>query len=35
VATAIGLANLTHFDLRSIAQLAVVGGTLSYALAGV
>ena len=35
VATAIGLANLTHFDLRSVAQLAVVGGTLSYALAGV
>lgn len=35
VATAIGLSNLTHFDLRSVAQLAVVGGTLSYALAGV
>lgn len=35
VATAIGLENLAHFDLRSAAQLAVVGGTMSYALAGV
>jgi len=33
VATAIGLENLTKFDLRSLAQLAVLGGTLSYALA--
>ncbi|WP_281825651.1 DMT family transporter [Jannaschia rubra] len=35
VATAIGLDNLTSFDLRSAAQLAVVGGTISYAFAGV
>ncbi len=35
VATAIGLENLLAFDLRSLAQLAVLGGTLSYALAGV
>ncbi|CTQ50934.1 DMT family transporter [Jannaschia donghaensis] len=35
VATAIGLENLTDLDLRSLAQLAVVGGTISYALAGV
>ncbi len=35
VATAIGLSYLAHFDLRSIAQLAVIGGTMSYALAGV
>ena len=35
VATAIGLDNLTRLDLRSLAQLAVIGGTLSYALAGV
>lgn len=34
VATAIGLENLAQFDLRSLAQLAVIGGTLSYALAG-
>lgn len=34
VATAIGLQNLAAFDLRSIAQLAVLAGTLSYALAG-
>ncbi len=33
VATAIGLHNLAKFDLRSIAQLAVLAGTLSYALA--
>ena len=35
VATAIGLSALTQFDLRSLGQLAVLGGTLSYALAGV
>ena len=34
VATAIGLQNLLNFNLRSIAQLAVLGGALSYALAG-
>lgn len=33
VATAIGLDRLGQFDLRSTAQLAVLGGTLSYALA--
>jgi drug/metabolite transporter (DMT)-like permease len=35
VATAIGLRELLALDLRSLAQLAVVGGTISYALAGV
>lgn len=35
VATAIGLENLTTLDLRSTAQLAVVAGTVCYALAGV
>ncbi|MEM7490528.1 MAG: DMT family transporter [Pseudomonadota bacterium] len=35
VATAIGLENLANFDLRSAAQLAVVAGTVSYALASV
>lgn len=35
VATAIGLNNLTEINLRSLAQLAVLGGTLSYALASV
>lgn len=35
VATAIGLSNLAELDLRSLAQLAVIGGTMSYALAGV
>ena len=35
VATAIGLRNLLDLDLRAVAQLAVVVGTLSYALAGV
>ena len=35
VATAIGLENLATLDLRSLAQLAVVAGTVSYALAGV
>ncbi len=34
VATAIGLSNLTEFDLRSAAQLAVIAGTISYAFAG-
>ncbi len=34
VATAIGLGNLASFDLRSLAQLAIIGGTVSYALAG-
>lgn len=35
VATAIGLENLANFDLRSLAQLAVLAGTVSYALASV
>lgn len=35
VATAIGLSSLTALDLRSLGQLAVLGGTISYALAGV
>lgn len=35
VATAIGLENLRNFDLRALAQLAVIGGTVSYALASV
>ncbi len=35
VATAIGLSALTNFDVRSVAQLAVIAGTISYALAGV
>ena len=35
VATAIGLSALTQFDIRSLGQLAVIGGTISYALAGV
>ena len=34
VVTAIGPDALLRFDLRSAAQLAVIGGTLSYALAG-
>lgn len=34
-ATAIGLSALTQFDIRSLGQLAVIGGTISYALAGV
>lgn len=34
VATAIGIENLTQFDIRSTAQLAVLAGTLSYSLAG-
>lgn len=35
VATAIGLDSLRHFDITSLAQLAVIGGTISYAFAGV
>jgi drug/metabolite transporter (DMT)-like permease len=35
VVTAKGWDNLTNFDIRSAAQLAVLAGTLSYALAGV
>ena len=35
VAVAIGLENLKNFDLRSLAQLAVIGGTVAYAVAGV
>ena len=34
VAMAIGLDNLTRFDLRSMAQLAVLGAGVSYAFAG-
>ncbi|WP_044006708.1 DMT family transporter [Jannaschia sp. CCS1] len=33
VAVAIGLDSLQQFDIRSLAQLAVVGGTISYAFA--
>lgn len=35
VATAIGLSNLIYLDLRSAAQLAVVGGAICYAISGV
>jgi len=35
VTIAIGLENLANFDIRSAAQLAVVAGTICYALAGV
>lgn len=35
VATAIGLENFRNFDLRSLAQLAIIAGTICYALAGV
>ena len=35
VATAIGLSSFASFDVRSLGQLAVIGGTISYALAGV
>lgn len=35
VTLAIGLENLRNFDIRSLAQLAVIGGTVSYALASV
>ena len=34
VTVAIGVENLTQFDPRSLAQIAVLAGTLSYALAG-
>lgn len=34
VSIAIGIENLLEFDIRSLAQLAVLGGTISYALAG-
>ena len=35
VSTAIGLAAFKEFDIRSLGQLAIIGGTISYALAGV
>ena len=35
VAVAIGLENFKNFDLRSLAQLAVIGGTVAYAVASV
>jgi drug/metabolite transporter (DMT)-like permease len=35
VAVAIGLENFRTLDLRSLAQLAVIGGTVAYAFAGV
>ncbi len=35
VATAIGLEHLLSFNLQSLAQLAVIGGTISYAFAGI
>lgn len=35
VATAIGLENFRNFNLQSLAQLAILAGTISYALAGV
>jgi drug/metabolite transporter (DMT)-like permease len=35
VATAIGLENFRNFDLRSLAQLAIIACTICYALAGV
>jgi drug/metabolite transporter (DMT)-like permease len=35
VATAIGLDNFHRFDLRSLAQLAILAGTISYALAAI
>lgn len=35
VVTAIGLESLRNFDITSLAQLAVLAGTLSYAFAGV
>ncbi|MCX7565364.1 DMT family transporter [Sulfitobacter sp. F26169L] len=35
VVIAIGADSLRHFDVTSLAQLAVLGGTLSYAFAGV
>ena len=35
VATAVGLSSLTQLDLKSLGQLAVIAGTMSYAIAGV
>jgi len=35
VATAIGLSSLSEFNIRSLGQIAVIGGTISYAFAGV
>lgn len=35
VSTAIGLESFKDFDIRSLGQVAVIGGTISYALAGV
>ncbi|MCV2892313.1 DMT family transporter [Lentibacter sp. XHP0401] len=35
VATAVGLENLRNFDIRSLAQIAALTATLSYAFAGV
>lgn len=35
VSTAIGLEAFRNFDIRSLGQLAVIAGTMSYALAGV
>lgn len=35
VAIAIGLDSLRNFDITSLAQIAVIGGTVSYAFAGV
>ncbi|WP_295317254.1 DMT family transporter [Roseobacter sp.] len=35
VTTAIGLSNLAEFNIRSLAQLAILAGTVSYALAAV
>ena len=35
VATAIGFRHLMSFDLRSLAQLAIIAGTISYAFAGI
>jgi drug/metabolite transporter (DMT)-like permease len=35
VATAIGLEAFRNFDIRSLGQIAVIAGTVSYALAGV
>jgi drug/metabolite transporter (DMT)-like permease len=35
VATAIGLEAFRNFDIRSLGQIAVIAGTISYALAGV
>jgi drug/metabolite transporter (DMT)-like permease len=35
VATAVGLDSVRNFDITSLAQLAVIGGTISYAFASV